>query len=74
MLYSTRYHQSLSKLAQNVHVVGGFWAVILSWAARKRSWGGCNPTQIKTAMDRSVVNTGDMVRAQLLIALTTGPN
>ena len=51
-----------------MHVAGGFWAVILSQAAWKRSWAGCDPTQSKMAVDRSVANTGDTAWAQLLTA------
>ena len=49
-------------------VAGGFWAVILSRAAWKKSWAGCDPTCSIIAADRSVAITGDMGRAQLLIA------
>ena len=49
-------------------VAVGFWAVILSQAAWKRIWAGRDPTQSKTAADRSVANIGDMAWAQLLTA------
>ena len=51
-----------------IHVLGGFWAVIFSWAAWKRSWVGCNPAQSKTAMERSVATTSIVMQAQLLTA------
>ena len=67
--------QSLPKLCETasaanlaVHIARGFWAVTFSWAAWKRSWVGCDPTQSKMAADRSVAITGDMVWAQLLTA------
>ena len=49
-------------------VAGGFWAVILSRAAWKKSWAGRDPTRSIILVDRSVAITGDMVRAQLLTA------
>ena len=49
-------------------VAGGFWAVILSWAAWKKSWAGCDPTHSIIPVDRSVAITGDTARAQLLTA------
>ena len=51
-----------------LYVAGGFWAVILSRAAWKKSWAGRDPTRSIILMDRSVAITGDMVRAQLLTA------
>ena len=42
--------------------------VILSQAAWKRIWVGCDPAQSKMAADKSVANTGDMAWAQLLTA------
>ena len=49
-------------------VAGGFWAVILSWAAWKKSWAGRDPTHSIIPTDRSVAITGDTARAQLLTA------
>ena len=49
-------------------VAGGFWAVILSRAAWKRSRVGRDPTHSIIAVDRSVAITGNMARAQLLTA------
>ena len=49
-------------------VAGGFWAVILSWAAWKKSWAGRDPTHSITPVDRSVAITGDTALAQLLTA------
>ena len=45
-----------------VYVAGGFWAVIPSRAAWKRSWAGCDPTHSIIVADRSVAITGNMVR------------
>ena len=50
------------------YVTRGFWAVILYQAVWKRSWVPYDPTQSKMAVDRSVANTSDMARAQLLTA------
>ena len=50
------------------HVAGGFWAVILSQAAWKRSWVGHDSTQSKMVTDRSVDTTRIAAQAQLLIA------
>ena len=36
------------------------WAVILSRAAKKKSWAGRDPTRSIIAADRSVAITGDM--------------
>ena len=47
---------------------GGFWAVILSQAAWKRIWVGCDPAQIIMASDRSIATTGIVEWAQLLTA------
>ena len=55
-------------------VAGGFWAVILSQAAWKRSWVGCDPAHSIMMVDRSVAITGDTARAQILTAKTTGPD
>ena len=49
-------------------VAGGFWAVILSRAAWKKSWAGRDPTRSIIPTDRSVAITGDTARAQLLTA------
>ena len=49
-------------------VSGGFWVVILSWAAWKRSWAGRDPTHSIIVADRSVAIAGNTVRAQLLTA------
>ena len=49
-------------------IAGGFWAVILSQAAWKRSWVGGDPTHSIIAADRSVAITSDTARAQLLTA------
>ena len=49
-------------------VAGGFWAVILSRAAWKKSWTGRDPTRSIIPTDRSVAITGDTARAQLLTA------
>ena len=49
-------------------LAGGFWAVILSRAAWKKSWAGCDPTHSIIVADRSVAITGDTARAQLLTA------
>ena len=49
-------------------VAGGFWAIILSRAAWKRSWVGGDPAQSKMAMDRIVAMTGIVAWAQLLTA------
>ena len=49
-------------------VAGGFWAVILSRAAWKKSWAGRDPTRSIIPADRSVAITGDTARAQLLTA------
>ena len=49
-------------------VAGGFWAVILSRAAWKKSWAGRDPTHSMIPADRSVAITGDMAWAQLLTA------
>ena len=51
-----------------LHVAGEFWAVILSRAAGKRSWAGCDPTRSIIVADRSVAITGNMAWAQLLTA------
>ena len=58
--------QSFYKSAYSV--AGGFWAVILSRAAWKKSWAGHDPTRSIIPMDRSVAITGDTVQAQLLTA------
>ena len=50
------------------HVAGGFWAVILSRAAWKKSCAGRDPTRSIIPTDRSVAITGDTARAQLLTA------
>ena len=50
------------------YVAGGFWAVILSRAAWKKSWAGRDPTRSIIPTDRSVAITGDTARAQLLTA------
>ena len=47
-------------------VAGGFWAVILSQAAWKKSWAGHNPTHSIIAADRSFAITGNTAWAQLL--------
>ena len=52
----------------NQLVAGGFWAVILSRAAWKKSWAGRDPTHSIIPADRSVAITGDTARAQLLTA------
>ena len=52
----------------HITVAGGFWAVILSRAAWKKSWAERDPTCSIIASDRGVAITGDMVRAQLLTA------
>ena len=52
----------------SANVAGGFWAVILSRAAWKKNWAGCDPTRSIIPTDRSVAITGDMARAQLLTA------
>ena len=49
-------------------IAGGFLAIIISWAAWKRSWVGHDPAQSKMAADRSVAATGIFVWAQLLKA------
>ena len=49
-------------------VAEGFWAVILSRAAWKKSWVGRDPTRSIILADRSVAITGDMAWAQLLTA------
>ena len=54
--------------ADLVYVAGGFWAVILSRAAWKKSWAGRDPTRSMIPVDRSVAITGDTARAQLLTA------
>ena len=51
-----------------LYVSGGFWAIILSRAAWKKSWVGCDPTRSIIAADRSVAITGGTARAQLLTA------
>ena len=51
-----------------MYVAGGFWAVILSRAAWKRSWVGRDPTHSIIAVDRIVAITGDMAWVQLLTA------
>ena len=56
------------QLAWTLIVAGGFWAVILSRAAWKKSWAGRDPTHSIIPADRSVAITGDMARAQLLTA------
>ena len=58
----------LDVLLNVLYVAGGFWAVILSWAAWKKSWAGRDPTHSIILMDRSVAITGDTARAQLLTA------
>ena len=55
-------------LPRSPFVAGGFWAVILSRAAWKKSWAGRDPTHSIIAADRSVAITGDTARAQLLTA------
>ena len=52
----------------DVFVAGGFWAVILSRAAWKKSWVGRDPTRSIIPTDRSVAITGNTARAQLLTA------
>ena len=59
-------HKRLS--LRSINVAEGFWAVILSRAAWKRSWVGNTPAYSIIAVDRSVAITGNMVRAQLLTA------
>ena len=44
------------------NVAGGFWAIILSRAAWKRSWAARDPTCSIIAADRSVAITGDTAR------------
>ena len=57
-----------------VHITGGFWAVILFWAAWKRSWAKRDPIHSIIVADRSVAIIGDTTLAQLLIAWTIGPD
>ena len=59
----------LSSSLRPASVAGGFWAVILSRAAWKKSWVGRDPTRSIILTDRSVAITGDTVRAQLLTGL-----
>ena len=42
---------------KSMSIVGGFWAVILSRAAWKKSWVGRDPTHSIIPMDRSVAIT-----------------
>ena len=54
--------------AEALTVAGGFWAVILSQAAWKRSWVGCDQTHSIIVVDRSIAITGNMAWTQLLTA------
>ena len=49
-----------------MHIARGFWAVILSQAAWKRSWAAHDPAQSKMSTDRMVATTGIAAWAQLL--------
>ena len=58
----------MNLIIYTICIAGGFWAVILSLAAWKRSWAGCDPTHSIIVADRSVAIIGDAAWAQLLIA------
>ena len=70
----TAYRLDLKGRFKSIHNVfhmsqlKGFWAVILSRAAWKKSWAGRDPTRSIIPTDRSVAITGDTARAQLLTA------
>ena len=49
-------------------VAGGYLAVILSWAAWKKSWAGHDLAQSKTVMVKVVASTGIVAWAQQLTA------
>ena len=59
---------ALPSLQSSRLIAKGFLDVILSWAAWNKNWVGRDPAHSKTAVDRSIANTGDTARAQLLTA------